>query len=102
MLIVSQAVTIPETIVYHSALSSVNTITRHKLSMLNYECSNCQAVHFLEEKNSHSRVGALSFSKCCSNGKVVLPNIHQPTPQIMELFTYHTASKSICNNPFWF
>ncbi|RPA88449.1 hypothetical protein L873DRAFT_1615532, partial [Choiromyces venosus 120613-1] len=59
----------------------------HSLSGLTYMCQHCRALHFLEEKLSHSSNRVPGFSGCCAGGKVELPLFPNPPELIWDLFT---------------
>ncbi|RPA99190.1 hypothetical protein L873DRAFT_1907772 [Choiromyces venosus 120613-1] len=50
-------------------------------------CQYCRALHFLEEKLSHSSNSILMFSGCCAEGKVELLLFPDPPEQLWHLFT---------------
>jgi hypothetical protein len=61
---------------------------RHMLSSdLSWKCTECQALHFLEERLATSSDAAPKFSKCCAGGKVRLPNWKDPPERLWYLFT---------------
>ncbi|CAG8670847.1 2623_t:CDS:2, partial [Acaulospora morrowiae] len=60
------------------------TVICHKLGEMNVECSQCQALHWIEEKVAGS-IRAPIFGMCCAKGKVKLPPIGQPPVPLLNL-----------------
>ncbi|XP_074277057.1 uncharacterized protein LOC141600710 [Silene latifolia] len=65
-----------------------------------YECEKCRAQMWFEERKQKSRgTRRPKFSLCCSDGKVVLPYLHEP-PEILKslLNGHHRLSKHFREN----
>ncbi|GJX30355.1 ATP-dependent DNA helicase PIF1-like protein [Tanacetum coccineum] len=61
-------------------------VSYHTLGPPSYECSNCHATTWYEERSNKARkVVNPSFLLCCQNGKVRLPK-YKPTPQPLHNF----------------
>jgi hypothetical protein len=72
-------------------LSGTPLPARHQLSELIYECTDCKALHFWEERLASSRNGVPKFSKCCQGGKVQLKDFKDPPEGLWHLFTSQDA-----------
>jgi hypothetical protein len=60
--------------------------TAHELGRCDVPCPKCGALHWLEERKvKSSKVNPL-FSLCCSDGKVALPELHEPDDELKQLF----------------
>jgi hypothetical protein len=57
------------------------------LGSMNIHCSYCEALHWLEERVSSSRVGLPEFSMCCAHGKIKLSPLRIPPHALYNLFT---------------
>jgi hypothetical protein len=53
---------------------------------MNIACSNCGALHWMSKKLSGSSRLHPKFGTCCFNGKVQIPRLHDPPPEILDLF----------------
>lgn len=64
----------------------------HWLGDMSFMCTHCHALHFSEERlaNSRNRTAA-RFSRCCGEGKVVLPAISGRFPELERWLTEDTA-----------
>ena len=60
--------------------------TSHYLGPMNILCEYCGALHFAIEQLTSSRVGALKFGSCCSQGRVSLPYLRDPLISLRHLF----------------
>lgn len=56
------------------------------LGPMNIECSKCHALHFLCERKSDSSETNPKFGTCCLNGKITLPMLAQPPPELAALY----------------
>ena len=63
-----------------------NSVFRHCLGSMDIECSQCRALHWIEEKVAGSALAPI-FSSCCANGKINLPTIDQPPEPLLSLLT---------------
>ncbi|CAG8546077.1 28301_t:CDS:2 [Gigaspora margarita] len=63
-----------------------NAIFCHCLGSMEIECSQCQALHWIEEKVAGSVLFPI-FSTCCANGKIKLPTVNQPPEPLFLLLT---------------
>jgi hypothetical protein len=59
----------------------------HDLGHMNVVCSGCGALHWMDEKLSSSRQNNIKFGMCCFSGKMDLPNLHEPPPELHQLLT---------------
>ncbi|SGY12898.1 BQ5605_C011g06648 [Microbotryum silenes-dioicae] len=59
---------------------------RHDLGSMTLQCPICSALHWEFEK-SPTPGGATPFKLCCADGKVRLPGIEKPPPELLELLT---------------
>jgi hypothetical protein len=64
----------------------------HRCSPMHYECKNCKALHYLEEKLAVSSNRNPVFTSCCANGKVKLPTLQEPPANLKHLLTASTPS----------
>ena len=51
--------------------------TRHDLGHMEVKCWWCGALHWMNEKLSHSTTSSPVFGLCCNSGKVVLPILRE-------------------------
>ena len=58
----------------------------HSLGLMNIQCPNCHALHFISEKLSNSGVRNPRFGICCLQGQVNLPHIQQWPQNLQDLF----------------
>lgn len=54
---------------------------------MDVSCSDCGALHWLNERKSGSSKSAPKFSSCCKAGAVKLPAIRDPPAELQELYT---------------
>ncbi|CAG8743290.1 27144_t:CDS:1 [Gigaspora margarita] len=54
---------------------NTNAIFHHCLGSIEIECSQCQALHWTEEKVASSVLFSI-FNTCCANGKIKLPTVN--------------------------
>ena len=59
--------------------------TRHDCGRMNVECSHCKGLHWLNEKILASSAMSPSFGMCCNHGKVTLPSLQYPPPELASL-----------------
>ena len=62
----------------------------HDLGSLNIEdnqCPSCKALHWLDERLSGSSKRRPKFGMCCYKGKISLPSLHRPPPELYWLLT---------------
>ncbi|SGY19864.1 BQ5605_C017g08356 [Microbotryum silenes-dioicae] len=59
---------------------------QHDLGSMTLQCPICSALHWEFEK-SPTPGGATPFKLCCADGKVRLPGIEKPPPELLELLT---------------
>ena len=62
----------------------------HHLGFLNIvrnQCPSCKALHWLDERLSDSSKIRPKFGMCCYNGKISLPSLPQPPPELYWLLT---------------
>ena len=50
-------------------------------------CSGCDALHWMDEKLSSSSLINPEFGTCCFSGKLDLPKLHDPPPELHQLLT---------------
>lgn len=60
------------------------------LGLMNIHCPYCDALHWLDERVSSSRVGHPEFQMCCGHGKIKLPPLRSPPAPLYDLFTDDT------------
>ncbi|GJR09502.1 ATP-dependent DNA helicase PIF1 [Tanacetum coccineum] len=73
-----------------AALSSAGTeISYHSLGAPSYECHNCNATMWYEERNNKGKRSANpTFSLCCQEGKVLLPRFIETPEPLRRLLDY--------------
>jgi len=54
---------------------------------MNVECPYCHALHWMEERLSNSSKRNPKFGKCCLSGKIWLPRLDPPPPELLHLLT---------------
>jgi hypothetical protein len=54
---------------------------------MNICCPFCNALHWLDERVSSSKIGSPEFGMCCAHGKVKLPSLRVPPFPLYNLFT---------------
>ena len=54
---------------------------------MNVVCSGCGALHWKDEKLAKSSWTNPSFGMCCFSGKVDLPKLHDPPPELLQLLS---------------
>ena len=58
----------------------------HNLGDMNIPCSECGALHWLAERLSGSSKINSKFGTCCFSGKVHIPRLDDPPPELLALF----------------
>jgi hypothetical protein len=53
---------------------------------MNVLCAYCGALHFASKQLSSSRVGVPKFGSCCSQGRISLPYLKDPSIYLCQLF----------------
>jgi hypothetical protein len=59
----------------------------HDLGRMDVVCSGCGAFHWMDEKLSSSHQNNIKFGMCCFSGKMDLPKLHEPPPELRQLLT---------------
>ena len=59
----------------------------HNLGALDIQCSNCNALHWLAERLTKSSRLHPIFGMCCLSGKISLPPLDHPPPELLNLLT---------------
>ena len=59
----------------------------HNMGLMNVECPFCHALHWKEEHLLKSFLQNPKFGKCCLSGKIWLPTLDQPPPELHTLLT---------------
>ena len=71
----------------------------HNLEDLTIHCSDCQALHWLAEKLAGSSVRNPRFGMCCTQGKIFLPPLHHPPPELsLLLVSQEDEGIQFCKN----
>ncbi len=71
----------------------------HNMGPMNVECPYCHALHWKEEHLTKSSNRNPKFGKCCLSGKVWLPGLNQPPPELHNLLTSQDPmAKGFCTN----
>ena len=60
---------------------------RHSLGLMNVECPDCHALHFMLEKLTKSSKRSPKFGICCLQGQIQLPPLSEPPPLLHKLLT---------------
>ena len=77
----------------------LDTLTPIDLGDMNICCPFCNALHWIDERVSSSRVGHPEFQMCCAHGKVKLRPLRVPPPSLYDLFVENTpAAKEFRRN----
>jgi hypothetical protein len=63
-----------------------NGLDRHTLGDMNYECQNCGAMMWLNERVNKSARSPV-FTTCCAKGKILLPPLQDLLPPLDRLLT---------------
>ena len=59
----------------------------HNLGALDIQCFNCNALHLLAEHLTKSSCFHPIFGMCCLSGKISLPPVDRPPPELLNLLT---------------
>ena len=59
----------------------------HNLGQLNIQCPACRALHWLDERLIKSSALEPKFGMCCHSGKISLPALEPPPPELSLLLT---------------
>jgi hypothetical protein len=54
---------------------------------MDVQCPSCHALHWMAERLTSSSNLRPKFGMCCLSGKITLPPLHQPPPELMQLLT---------------
>jgi hypothetical protein len=57
------------------------------MGKMDVECSDCGALHWMSEKLVNSSVGSPKFGKCCYSGKIKIPRLDNPPPELLHLLS---------------
>ncbi len=58
----------------------------HDMGPMNLVCPSCHALHWKDERLAKSSLQNPKFGKCCLSGKVHLPSLDPPPPELQNLF----------------
>jgi len=64
-----------------------DNVSANDLGLMNICCPYCDALHWLDEQVSSSRVGQPEFQTRCGHGKVKLCRLRDPPTPLYNLFT---------------
>ena len=71
----------------------------HNLGKMDVKCEHCCALHWMDEHISKSSKQSPKFGMCCFSGKIKLPKLENPPPELMEFLTgMNDASKKFQEN----
>ena len=59
----------------------------HYMGRMDVVCSDCEALHWTSEKLSTSLVGSPKFGMCCFSGKIKIPRLDNPPPELLHLLS---------------
>ena len=66
---------------------------------MDVKCEHCGALHWLDERLSKSSKRSPKFGMCCFEGKIELPKLENPPPELLGFLTgTDDASKKFCDN----
>ena len=68
----------------------LNMLDVNDIGVMNIHCPYCDALHWLDECVSSSRIGRPEFGMCCMHGKVKLSSLCVPPLPLYNLFTGDT------------
>ncbi|KAI9457120.1 hypothetical protein BJY52DRAFT_1095751, partial [Lactarius psammicola] len=69
----------------------------HDLEGLNVQCPYCKALHWLVERLANSSDRNPKFGMCCFSGKISLPPLHPPPPELSHLLiSQDRIAKDFC------
>jgi len=66
-----------------TSIEDYDSIAEDSIGSMNFKCTKCNSYNFKDEMTEEDGV----FSICCHKGKVNLPPIQEPPPEIKHLFT---------------
>jgi hypothetical protein len=76
-----------------------NTQPIHSLGKLEVKCDYCGALHWIDERLAKSSKRSPKFGMCCFSGKIKLPKLQNPPPELMGFLTGRDdASKKFRDN----
>ncbi|XP_057465712.1 uncharacterized protein LOC130755327 [Actinidia eriantha] len=61
-------------------------LDRHFLGRMDVACPNCLVLHWIDEKLANSTLSCPRFGTCCLQGKIHLPLLRNPPPQLQVLY----------------
>src|SRR5437016_7311240 len=71
----------------------VDDMTAHDVGHMNIECPFCRALHWMDERVSHtSAPNHIEFGMCCEHGKLKLPALQVPPSPLLRLFVENSPS----------
>jgi hypothetical protein len=70
----------------------VDNVDVHDLGHMEIECPFCRALHWIDERVSHSSKSHPKFGMCCEHGKVKLPPLRVPPLPLFHLFTENSSA----------
>ena len=59
---------------------------QHYLGRMDVECPYCSALHWMDEKLVRSSMTNPLFGTCCLQGKINIPLLKTPIPQLQQLY----------------
>nr|GEW67408.1 hypothetical protein [Tanacetum cinerariifolium] len=70
-------------------------VSYHSLGAPSYQCHNCNATMWYEERNNKGKtIANLTFSRCCQEGKVLLPRFIETPKPLRRLLDYTEPATS--------
>ena len=76
-----------------------HTQPAHYLGKMDVKCEHCGALHWLDEHLSKSSKWSPKFGMCCFEGKIELPKLENPPPELLGFLTgTDDASKKFHDN----
>ena len=67
------------------------------VNVMNIHCSFCDALHWMDEHVSSSKIGHPDFRMCCAHEKVKLPPMWVPPHTLYNLFIEDTSQCRVPN-----
>ena len=81
------------------AIGRSHEVIEHNLGSFNVCCTECGALHWIEERLKSSSLRSPKFGKCCMSGKVSLFQYSAPPAELLRLYKgTHRYSKDFFNN----
>ena len=68
----------------------LDTLHVNDIGVMDVHCPYCDALHWLDERVSSSRIGRPEFGMCCMHGKIKLSSLRVPPLPLYNLFTSDT------------